>query len=134
MADQAKVLDSWAIIAFFENEPAAQHVEELLISSLERNNKLFICVVNLGEVWYSIARAYSPEAADTVVQQTLSLGVETVPVDWELALRAVRFKARGNIAYADCFAAALAIEREAELVTGDPEFEQFQDEVKINRL
>lgn len=134
MADQAIVLDSWAIIAFFENEPAAQQVEQLLISSLETNRGLFICVVNLAEVWYSVARAYSSEAADTVIQQILSLGIETVPADWEVALRAAQFKARGNIAYADCFAAALAIDREAELVTGDPEFEQFQDQVKISWL
>jgi predicted nucleic acid-binding protein len=36
--------------------------------------------------------------------------------------------------YADCFAAALAKLRKAELVTGDKEFRQIEDEVKIQWL
>lgn len=35
------------------------------------------------------------------------------------------------MAYADCFAAALARTRNAELVTGDPEFKEVEGEVKI---
>jgi predicted nucleic acid-binding protein len=35
------------------------------------------------------------------------------------------------MAYADCFAAALAKSRNAELVTGDPEFKQMQTDIKI---
>ena len=33
-----------------------------------------------------------------------------------------------------CFAAALAKIRKAELVTGDPEFKQVEDEIKIGWL
>jgi predicted nucleic acid-binding protein len=40
-------------------------------------------------------------------------------------------KARGGISYADCFAAALAIEKNAPLLTGDREFEQVADKVRI---
>jgi predicted nucleic acid-binding protein len=32
---------------------------------------------------------------------------------------------------ADCFAAALAIERKAEVYTGDPEFREVEKEVRI---
>jgi predicted nucleic acid-binding protein len=35
------------------------------------------------------------------------------------------------MSYADCFAAALAKQSKAELVTGDPDFRQVQDEIKI---
>jgi hypothetical protein len=41
------------------------------------------------------------------------------------------FKAKEKIAYADCFAAALAREKKAQLVTGDPEFKPLEDEVNI---
>ena len=35
---------------------------------------------------------------------------------------------------ADAFAAALAKEKKAELVTGDPEFKPLEKEIKINWL
>jgi hypothetical protein len=40
------------------------------------------------------------------------------------------FKATKKMSYADCFAAALAKIRNAELVTGDPEFKVVESELK----
>ena len=45
--------------------------------------------------------------------------------------RAAELKARYPISYADAFALASAIEHQAELVTGDPEFRQVENLVKI---
>lgn len=36
--------------------------------------------------------------------------------------------------YADCFAAALARRKHAKVVTGDPEFDRFGEEVPVERL
>jgi ribonuclease VapC len=44
---------------------------------------------------------------------------------------AARFKARFRIAYADCFAAALAKRHKATVLTGGPEFRQVEKEVKV---
>ena len=41
---------------------------------------------------------------------------------------------RGTVVLADAFAAALAKEKKAELVTGDPEFKALAKEIKINWL
>ena len=125
------VLDSWAVIAFLEDEPAASQVEEIMLSAIREKTTLLMTVVNIGEVWYSIARANTPELADIAVNQVASLGIEFVSVDWELAHQAACFKARGEIAYADCFAGALAYIESAELVTGDPEFKQLEDEIEV---
>jgi ribonuclease VapC len=54
--------------------------------------------------------------------------------DWELTRGAAKIKAKGKIAYADCFAAALAKKQNAELITGDPEFEQLSGQIKIRWL
>ena len=54
-----------------------------------------------------------------------------VEADWELTRQAALFKTKGKMASADCFAAALAKLRKAELVTGDPEFKQVEGEIKI---
>ena len=49
----------------------------------------------------------------------------------ELAKKAAHLKASRGMSYADCFAAALARFRNAELVTGDKEFKQVAGDVKI---
>jgi ribonuclease VapC len=131
MALPVRVLDSWAIIAFLEDEPAAHQVENIIIEALQTNSRLLIPVVNLGEVWYSIARALSIEAADKAINQIRSLGVDIIDVDWSFTYQAAQFKMQGNIAYADCFALALAFQEEAELITGDQEFKQFEKLIKI---
>jgi ribonuclease VapC len=38
----------------------------------------------------------------------------------------------GRIAYADCFAAALALQQNATLVTGDPEFKHLENQITIH--
>jgi ribonuclease VapC len=127
-----RVLDSWAVVAFIEaEEPAAEKMEALFAEAHEGDTPLLISAVNLGEVWYSLARAYSEGEADRSVARVLHLGVEVVEVDWALAKQAAAFKVKGNISYADCFAAALAKQHKAELVTGDKEFRQVENAVKI---
>ncbi|HSG43562.1 MAG TPA: hypothetical protein VLA72_10455 [Anaerolineales bacterium] len=62
----SKVLDAYALMAFFEDEPWANLVRDLLLKAEDGNSKLnlFMSVINLGEIWYSIARVTSPEKAD----------------------------------------------------------------------
>ena len=129
-----KVLDSYALMAFFEDEPGADFVRGLIHKAVESDTNLLMSVVNLGEVWYSIARTTSPEIADQYVHEIKGLGIEIVDVDWALTRQAAAFKANGSISYGDCFAAALAKSRKAELVTGDKEFKVLEAEIKISWL
>jgi uncharacterized protein len=126
-----KVLDSWAILAFLEDEPSAPEIEKILIDAARAQEPLWMTAVNLGEVWYSIARTRSKKEADEVIRKTMSLNVKIVPADWDLSYQAAKFKVQGQIAYADCFAAALALSKRAELVTGDPEFKRLEGQIKI---
>jgi predicted nucleic acid-binding protein len=130
----ARVFDSWALIAFLENEASAPKVKALFAEAQETRAPLFVSTVNLGEVWYSTARASTEAKADAVVDVLLALGFQVVPADWELSREAARFKAKHKIAFGDCFAAALAKLRGLEVVTGDPEFKQLAREVKILRV
>ncbi len=127
-----KVLDSYALMAFFEDEPGADFVRGLIHKAVESGTNLLMSVVNLGEVWYSIARTNSPEIADQYVHEIKGMGIEVVDVDWTLTRQAAAFKVNGSISYADCFAAALAKNHRAELITGDKEFKVLQDEIKIS--
>ena len=128
-----KVLDSWALIAFFEDEPAAEEVEKILQRAADEKHKLLMSVVNWGEIYYNTMREVSQEAAEQKVRDIAALPIEIVAVgdDLVLARQAAIFKATHKMSYADCFAAALAKEKKAELVTGDPEFKEVEKEIKI---
>ena len=63
MKNNKIVLDSWALIAFFDNEPSAKNVEKIITKAHATNSKMMISVINLGEIWYTYARIYSDSFA-----------------------------------------------------------------------
>jgi len=130
----SRVLDSWAVVAFLQHEPAASEVESLIREAHATGVALWITVVNLGEIWYTIARNRSSSRADGAVEEILALGLRVRDADWNLTREAARLKAHYRLSYADCFAAALARQLGAELVTGDPEFRRLAEEVRIRWL
>lgn len=128
---KALVLDSWAVLAYLEDEGPGQKVADLVAEAHERGISLFMSVVNAGEVWYIIACEVSETEADKAIASLRRLGIEFIDVDWKLTRQAGFYKSRNRMSYADCFAAALAKENKAELVTGDREFKQVEGEIKI---
>ena len=131
---KAIVLDSWAVIAYLEGEAAAERVADHIADAHENDIPLFISVVNAGEVWYIIARETSVGDADRSITELRHLGIEFVDADWTLAHEAGGFKSKHKMSFADCFAAALAKQKKALLLTGDPEFKQVEQEITINWL
>ena len=131
-----KVLDSWALIAFFEDEPAAEAVETLLQQAMDGKVKLLMSVVTWGEVYYITMREVSQAAAEQKTQEIAALPIDIIGVSDDLTLtkQAAIFKATHKMSYADCFAAALAKQEGAALVTGDPEFKVVEKEIKIQWL
>jgi predicted nucleic acid-binding protein len=130
----AKVLDSWALMAFFKGEEAAEAVETLIHKAGDEKVRLLVCVVNWGEVYYGMWRAGGKTHADEVAADLSRLPVELVDADLHLAKQAAIYKAMNKMSYADAFAAALAKIKNAELVTGDSEFKALEKEIKINWL
>jgi len=128
---KALVMDTWAIIAYLEDEPSAQQIADLIASAHEEEIPIYMTVVNVGEVWYNIAREISEEDANSSVKELHDLRIQFVDVDWELTLEAARFKSQNKMSYADCYAAALAKAKKADLVTGDKEFKALEDQIKI---
>jgi ribonuclease VapC len=128
------VLDSWAIMSYLQGEPSAEKVADIIADAHEDNVPLLMSVVNAGEVWYIIARRTSEADADRSIRELKQLGIQWIDADWEIAHEAGRFKAKHKMSFADCFAAALAKHRKAQLVTGDHEFKQVEADVIINWL
>ncbi|HLJ25030.1 MAG TPA: PIN domain-containing protein [Candidatus Acidoferrales bacterium] len=129
-----KVLDSWALIAFFEDEPAAEEVEKLLVKAEAGAHQLLLSVVNWGEIYYNTMREVSQAAAEQTAREMAGLTIQIVGVDaanLDLVRQAAVYKATRRFSYADAFAAALAKIKNAELVTGDREFRAVEDEIRI---
>jgi predicted nucleic acid-binding protein len=131
---RAVVLDAWAVMAYLEDEPAGEKVADIIADAHENNTPLLMTVVNLGEVWYIIAREASEPEADRCEKELRQLGIEFVDADWTLTQQAARYKSQHRMSYADCFAAALAKQRKAQLATGDQEFKQIEQEIAIGWL
>ena len=125
------VLDSQPVVAYFEKGEGWESVGELLQSAAEEKIKLSMSVINWGEVYYIALREYGEEHAERVNRALKNMPIEILDVDMELTLQAARLKARGGISYADCFGAALAVRKKAELVTGDREFKAVADVIDI---
>ncbi len=128
---KAFVLDSWSVIAYLEDEPAGEAVAELIADAHDTETPIYMSAVNLGEVWYLIARATSEAEADRAVQELAQLGIQSVDADWELTRSAATFKSKHRLSYSDCFAAALARLRKGTLVTGDRDFQHVEGEVRV---
>lgn len=133
MARKAKsfVLDSWTILAYLQDEPAAPIIVELLSDAHDQEIPLYMSVINVCEVWYILAREVSENEADSSINELRQLGIQFQDVNWELAQEAARFKSKGKMSLADTFAAALAKQLKADLVTGDMEFQQIDGQVKV---
>jgi ribonuclease VapC len=129
-----KILDSWVLMALFNNEPAADAVEKVLEQATADRHKLLMSVVNWGEIYYSVMRGASPAMAEQKAKEIAAMPVEIIPADLHQAQQAAIFKATKKMSYADCFGAALAKIKNAEFLTGDPEFKEVEKEIKIGWL
>ena len=117
------VLDSFAILAYLGNEEGADKVEEIIDKAEKGEIKLFMNYVNLGEVYYIVAREFGMAKANEAVAIVKRLPIEFVEVNESLALTAGRIKAMHSLSYADAFVVATAMDKKGIIVTGDREFE-----------
>ena len=131
MKAAVRVLDSYSLLAYIEGEAGAEQMIEIFRVARDSGRSLFLSVVNWGEVYYITMREAGHERADEVAHLISTLPIQIVPADLDLTRQAAELKSKHRMSYADCFAAALAKSRKAELVTGDRDFRQVEGEVKI---
>lgn len=85
-------------------------------------------VINLGEIYYITSRKQNKENAELALSSTLQLPIEFIDADFNHTYRAALLKAKYQMSYSDAFAASLAIQLKATLITGDPEFKNLDKE------
>ncbi len=129
------VLDANTLIRFLKvgKGGGGERVEVLFEDAQKGHASLFISVVNFGEVFYVLLRYMDEPSANRRVE-TMERAVSIVAVDRQRALHAAALKHKYKLGYADSYAAALALERGATLVSADPEFERCGRTLKWLRL
>jgi len=129
-----RVLDSHALLAFLERERGSASVEAALRSARAKGTPLLMNDINVGEVYYTIARERSDESARSFLAHLERLPIRTVSNSLSDVLEAARIKARFALSYADAFAVATAIRENAVVMTGDPEFKEVESLVTVEWL
>ncbi|MBC8019298.1 MAG: type II toxin-antitoxin system VapC family toxin [Verrucomicrobia bacterium] len=125
------LLDSFALLRFFQNEPGNEPVKAILESTQNGAACAMLNVINMGEIIYTVQRRFGQKSKLDVVMNIGRLGIVILPATNDVVFRAAELKARFAMSYADTFAVASAMEHDATLVTGDPEFRQVEKLVKI---
>ena len=129
------VLDANGLISFIEQRPGAgQKVRHLIGEALRRDAPLLMSAVNWGEVFYIMWKHHGEARAREVQADLRELPVLVIGVDQDRATRAAALKQKHGLGYADAYAAELAMERGAWLVTADPEFTKVGKELRIYSL
>jgi predicted nucleic acid-binding protein len=124
------VVDSWALLAWIRDEPAAARVNAILQDADAGKVHLYMSWIDAGEVYYMLARKHSPQVADEFLARLPSLSLQLVlPDDGNII--AARLKSTRKLSYADAFAALLSQMLGATLLTGDPELGLMADVLSI---
>lgn len=132
---KAGLLDSFALLAYLKKEENYQKVKDILASHQKGEEDLLMNEINVGEVYYILARERSLDAAEYFLHDILqALAIKMTSNSFSDVIEAAKIKAQFPIAYADAFAVATAIKYGATLITGDPDFNKVGNLIKIEWL
>ena len=135
MKSQVKiVLDAWALLSLiFKEEPAAKTIHDLLQQSSSKF-PIYISWINLGEVYYTIARKKGTDAAIEVLKDIEKLTIRSQVPSKSDILSAAKIKSEHKLSYAAAFAVSLAQKIDGVIYTGDPEIVFLEGVVKVEKL
>ncbi|MCW3134263.1 MAG: PIN domain-containing protein [Methanophagales archaeon] len=125
------LLDTKALIAFFNNEDGAEFVEKVLREVDENKAEGFVSSITLTEIYYLYSRRLDEDFAKERIEQIRMSNLKTVAVDEETAIKAGQYKIE-TIPIADALIAASAHFIGAKVVTDDEHFEKT--DLKIARF
>ena len=125
------VLDASALMTYLEKEPGYEKIKVAFAQAAEKGERLFMNIVNWGEVYYVLARDYDLEKVEEILRIVETFPIECVRPDKELTQQAAWYKAIRKLPYVDSHAAALAKIQKCELMTADKDFKLVERDIKI---
>jgi predicted nucleic acid-binding protein len=131
---EAFLLDTSAVLTYFDDEEGADRVGHLLAMAGHRRIDLYASFVSLIELRYILMQEKDEASADYAVGLFKSWPLELAYPNEVQSLLAARFKATHRVSLADAIIAAQAFHLHACLVHKDPEFDSLAGEVKLESL
>lgn len=119
------VFDASALFSYLQSKPSAIKVSELLKQAMRGRVEILMSAVNYGEVYGAIQREHGADRAAAVMNAVRPLPIRLLDATPARACAAADTKSRYKLYYVDSFAAALAIEHKATLVTSDTDFRKL---------
>ncbi|HWF44252.1 MAG TPA: type II toxin-antitoxin system VapC family toxin [Candidatus Kapabacteria bacterium] len=116
------VFDAYPFLVLLRKQNGWERVRDLVDEATNSDFVHVVSLINLGEAYYQMLRDFGEKLAKEFLEGVQNSAFEIVNPTYSQMLQASRFKAQGGLSYADCYAAALAIERGIPVLTGDREF------------
>ncbi|HEY3876884.1 MAG TPA: type II toxin-antitoxin system VapC family toxin [Candidatus Kapabacteria bacterium] len=121
------VLDSHAFLAFLNKENGWEKVLSIISEAQQSEIKLPMSAINWGEILYQARRKDGVAGAIFIEEHIQDSAIEIILPTLEHVRKAAELKSYRVSSYADCFAAALALELDLPVLTGDPEFKSLEE-------
>ena len=125
------VLDSYAVLAYFQAEPGGLSVKKRLKQAHVADAETFMNLINLGEAICTTGRKLEEHRAEEILNDITRLPIQPAEATQARVFAAAQVKTQYPISYADAFAVSPAQELKATIVTGDPEFKQVESLVTL---
>lgn len=125
------VFDSSALLAYLDERENAEKVGHLLKSAIRGESEILMSAVNYGEAYCVVLRERGHDRAIAALSLIRPLPIRMLDATPERSLRAAEVKAKFKLYYADSFAASLAMEYNAKLVTSDSDFRRLGNHFPI---
>ncbi len=116
------VLDTYALIKWLTGETDYEVVEKHL-----KKHDIHMSSINFGETYYRLAKSGLKSEAENLWINKDLFPIKYVHPNWHRIRRAAEIKASYAVSYADAFYISLALELNAKVITGDPEFKKIDD-------
>ncbi|NVM57047.1 MAG: type II toxin-antitoxin system VapC family toxin [Desulfobacterales bacterium] len=126
------MFDSFALLKLFQKEQGYEKVLSLLEYVEKKKLVKYLNAINLGEIIYTTKRAFGDQKKVEALANVERLKFTILPVTNALIFEAAEYKAEYSISYADCFTVASALQHDAIVVTGDPEFKKVEHLLEID--
>jgi predicted nucleic acid-binding protein len=128
------VLDSSALLAYVDEGVKGEKIAHLLKNALRGDGDVLMSAVNYGEAYGVMLRERGSERAMATLSLVGQVPIRVLDATPQRALRAAETKTKYKLYYADSFAAALAMEFNAKLVTSDSDFRRLGHNFPISWL
>lgn len=120
-----KVIDSYALVAYFRDEPGAEAVETILVSAARKHLPLHMTEIDYAETKFTILQKDGPAAWDSVREVLQGLPIQFHTISRDLSDTAADILVRYNISAPGAFAVALATPKKGELFSANPELKSL---------